>query len=66
LLASDNYVRDASSEECRQAIWRESPRCRGEEISPFYSEIEVTVRAEGGPGRDRFVGMLTAVLNDWS
>lgn len=62
LLASHNYVPDSA--EYRQAVWREFLRYRGEDISPFYPEIEVTVRAGDGPERDRFVRMLTSVLND--
>jgi hypothetical protein len=65
LLSNENYIPDPQDAEYRQTIWREFLRHRGENIRPFYSEIEVTVRGKAGPERDRFVQTLTSVLNEF-
>jgi hypothetical protein len=65
LLATDNYFPDSQLEPFRLAIWREYLRYKGEEIRPFYSEIEVTVVGEPGADRDGFVEMMRSVLGDF-
>lgn len=64
-LAADNYIPDSQLEPFRVAIWREYLRRKGEDIRPFYSEIEVTVTGQPGGDRDQFVGMMRSVFGDF-
>jgi hypothetical protein len=64
-LRESNYIPDSHMEAYRQAIWREFLRYRGEDISDFYSEMDVTVRGVAGEERDRFVEMMTSVFGDF-
>ena len=64
LLVDDNYIPDRHADEFRVSIWREYLRHRGEDISPFYSRVAVTVRGERGERRDEFVGMAEEVFAD--
>jgi len=64
-LAVDNYLPESQLEPFRVAIWREYLRRKGEDIRPFYSEIEVTVAGEPGGARDEFVGMMRSVFGDF-
>jgi len=64
-LSSDNYVPAAQREAFRIALWREYLRFKGQDLRPFYSEIDVTVRAEPGEERDRFVETMSSVLGDF-
>jgi hypothetical protein len=64
-LAADNYVPDSQLVPFRLAMWREYLRHKGEDIRPFYSEIEVTVAGAPGKNRDEFVGMMRSVLGDF-
>lgn len=65
LLTTDNYVPDSQLAPFRLAIWREYLRYRGDDIRPFYSEIEVTVAGEPGSRRDGFVELTRSVLGDF-
>lgn len=62
VLSAENYIPDSRLELYRTALWREVIRSRGEDFSAFYSEIPVTVRAEEGEPRDRFVETVGSVL----
>lgn len=64
-LAADNYIPESQLEPFRVAIWREYLRRKGEDIRPFYSEIEVTVAGPPGGDRDQFVGMMRSVFGDF-
>jgi len=64
LLAVDNFIPDRHNDEFRTSIWREYLRHIGEDISPFYSKVAVTVRGESGGRRDEFVGMAMEVFAD--
>jgi hypothetical protein len=64
-LAADNYIPESQLEAFRGAIWREYLRHRGEDFSPYYSEIEVIVRGGAGRRRDEFVRVLRSVLGDF-
>ena len=64
-LGTDNYIPDSQVEPFRLAIWREYLRHKGEDIRPFFSEIEVTVVGEPGSDRDEFVGTMRSVLGDF-
>jgi hypothetical protein len=61
-LRSENYIPDAQLEEYRTAIWREYLRMRGEDFSEFLSPVEVIVRGDPGPERDRFEELVRSVL----
>ena len=58
-LTAHNYVPEGQQEDFRTALWREYLRHAGEDPSEFYSEIEVTVRGQADPERDR--SMLTVI-----
>lgn len=64
-LREDNYIPDSHIEAYRRAIYRELLRYRGEDMRDYFSEIEVTVRAEPGEARDEFVEMLVSVLDEF-
>ncbi len=61
-LAGDNYIPDTQVETFRIALWRELLRHRGEDCSPFFSPLEVTVRGRPGEERDRFTELVRSVL----
>ena len=65
LLAEDNYIPDSQGEAYRLMVWRESLRMRGEDLSEFYSDVEVAVRGPAGTERDRFVERITAVFAEF-
>lgn len=64
-IAEHNYVPESQAVNYRRAVWREYLRRKGEDISPFFSELEVTVHGEEGPERDRFTGILRSVLAEF-
>ena len=61
-LRPRNYIPDGQEDAYRTALWREFLRHRGLDFSPWYSELQVTVRGAPGEERDRFVELVTAVL----
>ncbi len=63
-LAADNYIPDRQDEPYRRAIWREYLRYKKEDLTDFYSEIEITVRGEPGEERDAFVETTGSVFAD--
>jgi len=63
-LAREHYITDRQIDAIRTAIWREYLRYRGEDISDFFSEVQVTVRGGGGE-RDRFVEMTMSVFAEF-
>jgi hypothetical protein len=65
ILAVDNYIPEGQKDSFRTAIWREYLRYKGEDFSAFYSEVDVTVRAQPGEERDRFVDTLRSVFRDF-
>lgn len=65
LLERENYTPDSQKEAYRLALWREFLRLRGEDISEFYSDVEVRVRGENGKERDSFVEMMVSVFGDF-
>ena len=64
-LSPANYMPSAESESYRQALWREFKRYRGEDISDFYSEVEVVVRGEPGEKLDKFLQTMVAVFAEY-
>jgi hypothetical protein len=61
-LSADNYLPDPKFEPLRRALWREHLRYRGLDFSDFFAEVEVMVRGEPGPERDRFVDLTRTVF----
>jgi len=61
-LAGDNYIPDGQVEAFRVALWRELLRHRGEDFSPFFEPVAVTVRGRPGEERDRFAELVRSVL----
>jgi hypothetical protein len=61
-LRPQNYIPEGQVDAYRIALWREFLRHRGRDLSPWYSELLVTVRGASGEERDRFVELVTAVL----
>ena len=61
-LSAGNFFPEAQRDKLRTALWREYLRHQGGDPSPFYSEIDVTVRGTAGEERDRFVQALREVL----
>jgi hypothetical protein len=61
-LSADNFIPAGHAEPFRTAIWREYLRFKGQDLSDYYSEIDVTVRGEAGEGRDHFVAALGTAL----
>jgi hypothetical protein len=64
VLAADNYIPNRQDEPYRRAIWREYLRFQKQDVSDFYSDVEVTVRGEPGEGRDAFVATAESVFAD--
>jgi hypothetical protein len=64
-IAEHNYVPESQAENYRRAVWREYLRRKGEDISPYFSELEVTVRGEDGPVLERFTAILRSVLAEF-
>jgi hypothetical protein len=62
-LESENYFPERQMELYRTALWREYLRYTGMNFSRYFSNIAVTVRGEEGEPRDRFVEVLSSVLN---
>ncbi len=62
LLSRDNYFPERQRQPLRVAVLRELLRHRGEEFSEFFSEVEVTIRAEPGEERERFESMTLDVF----
>jgi hypothetical protein len=62
ILVTDNYIPDRTDDDFRMSIWREYLRHRGEDISPFFSRVAVSVRGEPGERRDEFVAMAKDVF----
>jgi hypothetical protein len=62
VLREENFIPDSLLEPYRTALWREYLRFRGEDISAFLSEVEVTVKGPPGGERDGLVGMLFEAL----
>jgi|GEM_PF-2875327 len=65
LLADGNYIPDTQREAYRIALWREFLRYQGQDISEYYSEVEVKVRGEVGDLRDQFVDTLISVFGEF-
>jgi hypothetical protein len=63
-LAREHYIPDRQLDDFRVALWREYLRYRGEDMSEFFSEVEVTVRG-GGEDLDRFVEMTRSVFAEF-
>jgi len=61
-LEDDNYFPERMKELYRTALWREYLRYSGMDFSRYYSNIAVTVRGGASEARDRFVAVLTTVL----
>jgi hypothetical protein len=64
-LSVDNYIPNHQLDDYKQALWREYLRLKGEDFSQFLSSIEVTVRGESGPARDRFLSQLESVFSEF-
>jgi len=62
VVARSNYVPLGEVATYRTALWREYLRHRGEDLSAFFSEIDVVVRGEPGARRERLVEILAAAL----
>lgn len=61
-LSEHNYLPEELSGPLRIALWREHLRRRGEDVRPFLSTVDVTVRGAPGATRDGFVADLEAAL----
>jgi len=64
-LEAENYIPDQQRAEYRVALWREFLRHRGEDLSEFYSTVDVTVRGDCDDTRERFVAMTQEVLSEF-
>jgi hypothetical protein len=64
-VAEDNYLPESQREALRIAIWREYLRLAGEDLRPYFSEVEVRVRAADDDRRERFVETLTGVFAEF-
>ena len=62
VVAALTYIPPSVVTEYRQAVWREYLRHRGEDIRHLFSEIEIVLREEPGPGVDRFLEILEEVF----
>lgn len=63
-LDADNYFPE-HDEDYRAALWREYLRYRGDDIRPFFSQIDVTVRGDEDKERDRFVETVESVFAEF-
>jgi hypothetical protein len=61
-LVAQNYIPDRKFQPLRTALWREYLRSRGEDYSQFYSEVEVVIRGDPGPERERFADLTQSVF----
>lgn len=61
-LRAENFIPASELEPYRRAIWRELLRLHGQDLSDWFSEVEVMVHAEPGDDRDRLEQLLRAVL----
>lgn len=64
-LAARNYIPDSAEDLYRRAFWREFVRSQNGDPRPFFSEIDVEIRAEPGGDRDQLVDVLTDVLAEF-
>lgn len=64
-LAADNFIPEAQEVALRTALWREYLRFVGEDFSPFFSEIQITVRGEPGEDRDHLAGLCASILAEF-
>jgi hypothetical protein len=65
VITEENFVPDEHRAQYRTVLWREYLRNKGEDFSAFYSEVPVTVKADEGEDRDRFVEILISVFAEY-
>jgi hypothetical protein len=61
-LRAENYVPESLAVPYRRAVWREYLRHRGEDITPFFSEVPVTVQCDAAEERERVAATLIPLL----